>query len=193
MSRTTIVEEFRKRFVEPKLFWDTYHHGQFANYLLSRHETPDTRYTADTAHKLVEEANLFIDAAHKCHAKFRPSRPQAAPQRKSESMDVFKIAVKIFVAEDNFAADRFVPIFHRWIQNQAVEGHLLIDVADYAHVAGGPWVTHSFHMDLGLSSGANPRCPVRSAKPTWRRSRPPLCLTWIAALLDRLAASAPSR
>ena len=35
-----IVEEFRKRFVETKLFWDTYHHGQFANYLLARHEVP---------------------------------------------------------------------------------------------------------------------------------------------------------
>ncbi len=64
-----IVEEFRKRFVEPKLFWDTYHHGQFANYLFARHEGADTRFTIDTAHKLVEEANLFIDAAHKCHAK----------------------------------------------------------------------------------------------------------------------------
>jgi sulfite reductase (ferredoxin) len=64
-----IVEEFGKRFVEPKLFWDTYHHGQFANYLLARHEGADARFTKDTAHKLVEEANLFIDAAHKCHAK----------------------------------------------------------------------------------------------------------------------------
>jgi sulfite reductase (ferredoxin) len=66
-----IVEEFRKRFVEPKLFWDTYHHGQFANYLLLRHEGADSRFTKDTAHKLVEEANLFIDAAHKCHAKIQ--------------------------------------------------------------------------------------------------------------------------
>jgi sulfite reductase beta subunit-like hemoprotein/uncharacterized protein (UPF0332 family) len=66
-----IVEEFRKRFVETRLFWDTYHHGQFANYLFNRHESPDTRYTQDTAHKLVEEANLFIDAAHKAETKFR--------------------------------------------------------------------------------------------------------------------------
>ncbi len=66
-----IVEEFRKRFVEPKLFWDTYHHGQFANYLLARHEGADSRFTLETAHKLVEEANLFIDAAHKCHAKIQ--------------------------------------------------------------------------------------------------------------------------
>jgi sulfite reductase (ferredoxin) len=64
-----IVEEFRKRFVETKLFWDTYHHGQFANYLLTRHEGPDARFSQDSAHKLVEEANLFIDAAHKCDAK----------------------------------------------------------------------------------------------------------------------------
>jgi sulfite reductase (ferredoxin) len=74
-----IVEEFRKRFVETKLFWDTYHHGQFANYLLLRHETPDTRYTAETAHKLVEEANLFIDAAHKCNAKYQAQQAAAIP------------------------------------------------------------------------------------------------------------------
>ncbi len=67
----TIVQEFKKRFVETKLFWDTYHHGQFANYLLNRFEGPDTRYTSDTAHKLVEEANLFIDAAYKCDAKYQ--------------------------------------------------------------------------------------------------------------------------
>ena len=72
-----IVEEFKKRFVETKLFWDTYHHGQFANYLLLRHEGPDTRYTHDTAHKLVEEANLFIDAAHKAHAKFQAQNAAA--------------------------------------------------------------------------------------------------------------------
>ena len=69
----TIVSEFRTRFVEPRLFWDTYHHGQFANYLFNRHEGPDTRYNKDTAHKIVEEANLFIDAAYKCHAKYQQS------------------------------------------------------------------------------------------------------------------------
>ena len=69
----TIIREFRTRFVEPKLFWDQYHHGQFANYLFNRHETPDTRFTHDTAHKTVEEANLFIDAAHKAYAKYQQS------------------------------------------------------------------------------------------------------------------------
>jgi sulfite reductase (ferredoxin) len=80
---TTIVNEFRTRFLDTRLFWDTYHANQFANYLLTRHEGADTRYTQDTAHKLVEEANLFIDAAHKCHAKYQASlnvlKPAAAP------------------------------------------------------------------------------------------------------------------
>jgi hypothetical protein len=56
------------------------------------------------------------------------------------SMDVFKIAVKIFASADSgkFPPDQFVPIFHHWIQDQSVEGHRLIDVADYGHVANGP-------------------------------------------------------
>jgi hypothetical protein len=70
----TIVNEFRARFVEPKIFWDTYHAGQFANYLINRQESgPDPRFNEDTAHKIVEEANLFIDAAHKAHAKYQAS------------------------------------------------------------------------------------------------------------------------
>jgi sulfite reductase (ferredoxin) len=69
----TVVNEFRTRFVDTKIFWDTYHHGQFANYLFSRHEAADTRFTKETAHKTVDEANLFIDAAHKAYAKYQQS------------------------------------------------------------------------------------------------------------------------
>jgi sulfite reductase (ferredoxin) len=68
-----VVDEFRKRFVDTKVFWDTYHGDQFSRYLFVRHEGPDPRYTKETAHKLVEEANLFIDAAHKAHAKVQAS------------------------------------------------------------------------------------------------------------------------
>src|SRR5918993_925069 len=67
-----IVEEFRKRFVHTKVFWDKYHANQFSNYLFNRFEHgPDARFTKDTAHKLIEEANLFIDAAHKAHATWQ--------------------------------------------------------------------------------------------------------------------------
>ncbi|HTL29582.1 MAG TPA: hypothetical protein VL282_10175 [Tepidisphaeraceae bacterium] len=71
-----VVNEFVRRFVEPKIFWDTYHAGQFANYLINRHEGPDTRFTSDTVHKLVEEANLFIDAAYKASAKYQQQQQQ---------------------------------------------------------------------------------------------------------------------
>jgi hypothetical protein len=53
-------------------------------------------------------------------------------------MEVFKIAVKIFAHSDSFDASTFMPIFQHWIQNQSVEGHRLIDVADYGHVVAGP-------------------------------------------------------
>jgi hypothetical protein len=53
-------------------------------------------------------------------------------------MDAFKISVKIFAASDTFAPSEFVPVFQRWIQTHALSDHLLIDVADYAHVHNGP-------------------------------------------------------
>jgi sulfite reductase (ferredoxin) len=66
-----IVNEFRTRMVDTQLFWDRFHHDQFSKYLFARHEGADPRFNQDTAHKLIEEANLFIDAAHKCDLKIR--------------------------------------------------------------------------------------------------------------------------
>jgi sulfite reductase (ferredoxin) len=78
-NNDVIVNEFRTRYVDTQIFVDKYHGDQFSRYLFQRHEGPDTRYTADTAHKLVEEANLFIDASHKAHAKWQASQqPPAA-------------------------------------------------------------------------------------------------------------------
>src|SRR5258706_8490650 len=54
-------------------------------------------------------------------------------------METHKIIVKFF-AEDGsrVRGEEFVPIFHSWIQQQAIPAHLLIDVADYQHVPNGP-------------------------------------------------------
>ncbi len=52
--------------------------------------------------------------------------------------DPYKIIVKLYAAADPFKPADFVPVFHRWIQDHALPGHLLIDVADYAHVPQGP-------------------------------------------------------
>ena len=62
------------------VFVDKYHGDQFSRYLVARHEGPDPRFNKDTAHKLVEEANLFIDAAHKAHAKVQASQNVLAAQ-----------------------------------------------------------------------------------------------------------------
>ncbi|MBY0396577.1 MAG: hypothetical protein K2X91_08940, partial [Thermoleophilia bacterium] len=68
--------------------------------------------------------------------------------------DAVRIGVKLY-AEDPAAVrpDRFIPVFHGWIQRGAVPG-LLIDVADYAHVPQGPGVMLIGHeadhaIDLG--------------------------------------------
>ena len=53
-------------------------------------------------------------------------------------LDIYKIAVKVFASQSDLPNEQFVPIFHHWIQNQAVPGHRLIDVADYGHVVNGP-------------------------------------------------------
>ncbi|MGD0771111.1 MAG: hypothetical protein ABSB42_23240 [Tepidisphaeraceae bacterium] len=69
-------------------------------------------------------------------------------------MDVYKIAVKIFASAPDGVGLDFVPIFHHWIQNQSVQGHRLIDVADYGHVAAGPGTVlvsseANFYLDRG--------------------------------------------
>lgn len=53
-------------------------------------------------------------------------------------MEVYKIAIKIFAEGLGPDSTELVPVFHRWIQTRGIEGHLLIDVADYAHVVDGP-------------------------------------------------------
>ena len=63
-----------------------------------------------------------------------------------------QLSVKIF-AHDPAAVQpaAFIPIFHRWIQESRLADRLLIDVADYRHVANGPGVLligHEAHYAL---------------------------------------------
>jgi hypothetical protein len=53
-------------------------------------------------------------------------------------MTPYKLIVKLPADFTDVSAGLFVNMFHRWIQEQSVADHLPIDVADYAHVAGGP-------------------------------------------------------
>ncbi len=64
-----IVTEFRARFYDTELFFDKYAKGKFARFLFDYHENPTPNPDFDTAHKLVGEAQLFIEAAHACDAR----------------------------------------------------------------------------------------------------------------------------
>jgi sulfite reductase (ferredoxin) len=64
-----VVSEFKRLFVDTKLFWDTYAHGKFAQYFFKAHEEPVNNPSKETAHQLVEEAQLFVDAAYQCYTK----------------------------------------------------------------------------------------------------------------------------
>ncbi|HEX5607240.1 MAG TPA: nitrite/sulfite reductase, partial [Candidatus Binatia bacterium] len=79
-NENQIIAEFTRRFYDTQLFWDKYAGGKFAEYFFKAKEfiasgkAPD----ADRAVQLLQEAQLFIDAAHDCHNKLRGPAPSAA-------------------------------------------------------------------------------------------------------------------
>ena len=68
-----ILAEFTSRFYETQLFWDKYAGGKFAEYMFKAKEFigAGKAVDADRAVQLVQEAQLFIDAAHDCHNRLR--------------------------------------------------------------------------------------------------------------------------
>lgn len=62
-----IVAEFRQRYYDTKLFFDPFAGGKFAGYLFSAHEKSGQPYTEESSRYLIDEAQLFIDAAHSCN------------------------------------------------------------------------------------------------------------------------------
>jgi len=62
-----IVGEFRTRYYDTQKFFDPFAGGKFANYLFAAHEKSSEPYTADSTRYLIDEAQLFIDAAHSCY------------------------------------------------------------------------------------------------------------------------------
>lgn len=66
-----------------------------------------------------------------------------------------RIGLKVFASDDSTVRAReVVPVFHRWIQTRALDGLLLVDVADYAHVPEGPGavlVAHEGNFSIDLA------------------------------------------
>ena len=64
-----VVEEFTNRFLDTELFYDKYAKGKFARYLLQRHQQGPVHADPDSVHQLIDQAQLFIDAAYACYAR----------------------------------------------------------------------------------------------------------------------------
>ncbi len=64
-----IVAEFQKHFYDTQLFFDPFSGGKFAQYFFQAHEKRGGKYDAESVHYLIEEAQLFIEAAHSCYGR----------------------------------------------------------------------------------------------------------------------------
>jgi hypothetical protein len=71
-------------------------------------------------------------------------------------MNLYKLGIKIFFARPPADERDFIPVFHRWIQEQKISAHQLIDVHDYAHVHNGPGillVAHEGNFSVDSTGG----------------------------------------
>lgn len=64
-----IVKEFIKRFFDTKIFYDRFAKRKFGKYLIRRHKNGPVELKNEAVHQLIEESQLFIDAAHTCFAR----------------------------------------------------------------------------------------------------------------------------
>ena len=70
---TSIVGEFRSRFHDTKVFHDPFAGAKFAHYLFKVHDAPSWS-AHEEAHQQIEEAQLFIEAAHACYDRMQEKR-----------------------------------------------------------------------------------------------------------------------
>jgi sulfite reductase (ferredoxin) len=62
-----VVREFRAHLYDTRVFHDPYAGGKFAHYLFRVHEQGTNGESHESAHQLIEEAQLFVEAAHQCY------------------------------------------------------------------------------------------------------------------------------
>jgi len=71
-----IVSEFKTHLVDTKVFWDPFAGAKFAQYLFRAHnDGVNKSQTKESAHQLVEEAQLFLDAAHEAYSRVGSAVP----------------------------------------------------------------------------------------------------------------------
>jgi sulfite reductase (ferredoxin) len=78
-----VLAEFRRHFYDTQLFFDPFAGGKFARLMFQAFATRAQPPTAELAHRRVEEAQLFIEATHACHARLleaQNKRRRSAPE-----------------------------------------------------------------------------------------------------------------
>jgi sulfite reductase (ferredoxin) len=71
-----IVAEFRKHYYDTKLFFDPFSGGKFAHYFFRAYEHQgEAGASKESAHQLIEEAQLFVEAAHQCYTRIAGALP----------------------------------------------------------------------------------------------------------------------
>jgi sulfite reductase (ferredoxin) len=74
-----IVAEFRTHYYDTQLFFDPFAGGKFAHYFFRANDEHGKPATLESAHQLIEEATLFVDAAHQCYARLGSALKAAVP------------------------------------------------------------------------------------------------------------------
>lgn len=64
-----VLTEFKTRFLDTQIFNDPFAGAKFAHYFLRAFDLDVNAFTADKARKLLEESQLFIDAAYACNIR----------------------------------------------------------------------------------------------------------------------------
>jgi hypothetical protein len=92
-------------------------------------------------------------------------------------MTVQRVGLKLFLSGGgDFPQRELIPVFHRWIREQRVPDHLLIDVHDYSHVFRGPGillVAHEGNFSLDWSED-RPGLLYYRKRPAGKGNRIPL-------------------
>jgi sulfite reductase (ferredoxin) len=70
-----VCQEFRTHFDETRLFHDPFAHGKFAQYYFQAHERLGQSSDAESARQQIEEAQLFLEAAHDCYGRMLEQQP----------------------------------------------------------------------------------------------------------------------
>ena len=56
-------------------------------------------------------------------------------------MDLQKLGIKFFMTNPNAVPVLdFIPVFQKWIQEQVIPNHMLIDIHNYSHIHNGPGI-----------------------------------------------------